>query len=153
MKPLNSLWNPVVILGFGLTRNLNELFMLSPDKLSKSSSSLLPSQKSTQNQISHWNKKSVTAFVSMCGCERERERERERETYCWWGCVWFRSSRPLNSYSNTRFRNATNRERKNNKPFHSISHFFINNQGGIIRRNKNIGRWGNAKVGRTLGLL
>ena len=56
--------------------------MLSPDKLSKSSSSLLPSQKSTQNQISHWNKKSVTAFVSMCGCERERERERERETYC-----------------------------------------------------------------------
>ena len=52
--------------------------MLSPDKLSKSSSSLLPSQKSTQNQISHWNKKSVTAFVSMCGCERERERERER---------------------------------------------------------------------------
>lgn len=48
--------------------------MLSPDKLSKSSSSLLPSQKSTQNQISHWNKKSVTAFVSMCGCERERER-------------------------------------------------------------------------------
>ena len=50
--------------------------MLSPDKLSKSSSSLLPSQKSTQNQISHWNKKSVTAFVSMCGCERERERER-----------------------------------------------------------------------------
>lgn len=99
----------------------------------------LQKNKHKSNKPLEWEKSSCVC-IYMCGCvcvhARVRERERERDTYCWWGCVWFRSSRPLNSYSNTRFRNATNRERKNNKPFHSISHFFINNQGGIIRRNK-----------------
>lgn len=44
LKPLNSLLKPVERLGFGTTsRNLNEFFMLSPDKVSESSTPLDPS--------------------------------------------------------------------------------------------------------------